>query len=146
LWFLIGRARSLLVVSVLGLLVGLGAIGLALSAGKFWFAILAMFIGLRSWGGFQQARALARLAKAPRHEGFACPSCHAAPLKGPFWRCNQCGQPFDTFEHGGTCPECAAQFAHTSCPECQQRHPLPAWLPQAVPAENLHQENLAESR
>src|SRR5213080_4396881 len=121
LWFVLGRARSLLVVSIVGLAVGLGTMGLALSAREFWLGIVALFVAWRSWAGFQQGLALARRAKAPRHEGLACPSCHTPPLKGPYWLCNQCRHSFDTFEHGGVCPECDNQFAQTMCPECHQR-------------------------
>src|SRR6266851_9134963 len=49
LWFIVGRARSLWIVSVLGLLVGFGMISLALSARELWLGIVAAFIALRSW-------------------------------------------------------------------------------------------------
>src|SRR5439155_22356442 len=64
LWFVLGRARSLLVVSIVGLAVGLGTMGLALSAREFWLGIVALFVAWRSWAGFQQGLALARRAKA----------------------------------------------------------------------------------
>jgi Zn-dependent protease len=137
LWFLVGRARSLLIVSLLGLLVGFGMIAVALYAGELWLGILAAFMALRSWAGFQQARALARLARAPRHEGLACPSCRAAPLKGAYWQCDHCRQSFDTFEHGGVCPGCAKQFDTTACLECRNRHPLSEWLLQEAPEGNV---------
>jgi Zn-dependent protease len=144
LWFIVGRARSLLIVSVLGLLVGLGMIALALSAREFWLGIIAAFIALRSWAGFQQARGLARLARAERHQGFACPSCRAAPLKGAFWWCDQCRQPFDTFDQGAVCPACGKQFAATACLECRNGHPLSDWILKEVPADNVHQDRLTE--
>jgi Zn-dependent protease len=144
LWFIVGRARSLLIVSVLGLLVGLGMISLALRAGEFWLGIVAAFVALRSWAGFQQARALARLARALRHEGFACPSCRAAPLKGTYWRCDDCGQQFDSFEQGAVCPGCGKQFAATACLECGNRHPLPDWLLQGVPEGSVHKNHPTE--
>ncbi len=144
LWFIVGRARSLWIVSVLGLLVGFGMISLALSARELWLGIVAAFIALRSWAGFQQARALARLARAPRHEGFACPSCRAAPLKGTYWRCDDCRQQFDTFEQGGVCPACGKQFAATACLECHNRHALPDWLLQGVPEGSVHKNHPTE--
>jgi len=51
-----------------------------------------------------QARALAKMANAPRREGFACPVCKTAPPLGAIWRCGKCRQPFDTFESQGLCP------------------------------------------
>ena len=38
----------------------------------------------------EQARALLRMAKLPRREGFACPSCKTAPPVGAFWKCSRC--------------------------------------------------------
>lgn len=137
LWFIVGRVWSLWIVSVLGLLVGIGMISLALSAREFWLGLIAVFIAFRAWAGFQQACALARLARAPRHIGFACPSCRAAPLKGTYWGCDQCRQPFDTFEQGAVCPHCGKQFAATACLECGNSYPTPEWLLQGSPASDV---------
>jgi len=135
LWFVIGRARSLLVVSVIGLAAGIGFIAASLWARDWWFAVLALFIAIRSAAGFQQARTLARLAKAPRYAELACPSCGMAPLVGAYWVCNHCQTPFDTFKHWAVCPTCGAQFPETACPNCQRRHPISAWVPAILPAE-----------
>ena len=135
LWFVIGRARSLLVVSVIGLLGGIGLVAAALWARDLWFGILALFIAIRSWGGFQQARALAGLAKAPRHEELACPSCGMAPLVGAYWMCDHCRTRFDTFKHRAVCPGCGAYFPETACPNCQHRHPISAWVPAVLAAD-----------
>jgi Zn-dependent protease len=140
LWFVIGRANSLMVVSVLGLVCGIGILGLAVLAGEWWFGLLAMFIAMRSWAGFQQARGLAKLAKLPRYRGLACPSCGAAPLKGPFWRCNQCHEAFDTFAEGAACPNCGQRFPTTACPECHQKHPIELWVPAALPVTPADEE------
>jgi Zn-dependent protease len=130
LWFAIGRARSLLVVSVIGMVVGAAVVLLALfRLEDWWLAILAAFVALRSWSGFQQARLLAKLATWPRHQWAACPSCGVAPLRGPFWGCGHCRNHFDTFEHGAVCPNCGEFFNLTTCPECQQRHPMEEWVP-----------------
>jgi hypothetical protein len=130
----------LIVVSVLGILgalalLGLALLSLALNGQGWWLALLAVFIGFRAITGFQQARVLARLAKAPRHTEFACPSCGAAPLAGDFWLCPRCRIGFDTFKQGGRCPQCGTEFPDTACPECRQRHPLIQWLPAAAPAD-----------
>jgi Zn-dependent protease len=136
LWFVVGRARSLMMTVVVGF-IGAGAlILLALWARDAWFGILCVFILLSCWRGLLQARVLARIAKMPRREGFVCPSCKQAPIIGPLWRCDKCGQAFDTFETHATCPHCGAQFPVTGCPECGRAHPFSEWVtygPAGVP-------------
>jgi len=128
LWFVLGRARSLMVTTVIGF-VGVGAlILLALWARDVFFGVLCVFILLNCWRGLLQARMLARIAKLPRRGGFVCPSCQQAPIIGPLWRCDKCGQAFDTFETHATCPHCGAQFPVTGCPECGRAHPLAEWV------------------
>jgi hypothetical protein len=92
-----------------------------------------VFVIIYCWRGFKLARALYQLAKAPRNEGFHCPSCKAAPPMGNFWVCSQCKKRFDTFMTQAVCPHCAKQFPETSCTECGQRHPISTWAT-AVPA------------
>jgi Zn-dependent protease len=65
LWFVIGQAKSLLVVSVIGMVAVAGLIALALWAGNWWLGIIAGFIALRCWAGFNQARAMARALERP---------------------------------------------------------------------------------
>ena len=135
LWFAFGRARSLLIATIIGF-VGVAAL-IALAGLLFlfsndktsaiWFGIMAVFILLNCWGGLMQARALARVANAPRHDGFACPICKVAPPRGAFWVCGKCRKPFDTFETQGVCPNCGAQFSATSCPECGNLRPMSEW-------------------
>ena len=139
LWFAFGRARSLLIATIIGF-VGVAAL-IILTGLLFlfsndktlavWLGIMAVFILLNCWGGLMQARALARVANAPRHDGFACPACKNAPPRGAFWVCGKCRKPFDTFETGGVCPNCGTQFAATSCPECGSLRPMSEWM--AVP-------------
>ena len=128
LWFVVGRARSLMVTVVIGF-VGVGAlILLAIWAHAVWFGILCVFILLNCWGGLMQARMLARIAKLPRRGGFVCPSCLQPPIIGPLWRCDKCGGAFDTFETRASCPQCGAQFPVTGCPECGHAHSLAEWV------------------
>jgi Zn-dependent protease len=127
LWFVIGRANSLLVVSVLGMIAGVAVLALALLASAWWYVLLALFVAFRCWVGFRQARLLARLESAPRHRDAACPSCNAHPFKGPFWKCDECHARFDTFAHQAECPACGMRSATTACPECRRAHPLWAW-------------------
>lgn len=136
LWFLIGRAASLMVASILGLVcvVGGAAAMLALGGTDIWLLVILAFMGLRCVSGFQQAQALSRMARMPRHEGLACPSCGQPPLRGPLWQCHHCGSRFDTFASGAACPQCGMQFDSTSCPECGGRFAIGAWLPPAQSA------------
>jgi Zn-dependent protease len=128
LWFIFGRARSLMIAVVIGFIGVAGLIGLAVFAHDLWFGILCVFILLNCWHGLMQARVLARLAKLPRRSGFACPSCRQPPILGPIWRCDHCKQPFDTFETRAVCPHCGAQFPVTRCPECGRTFPWSEWL------------------
>jgi Zn-dependent protease len=133
LWFIFGRARSLLVASIVGF-IGVG--GLVLAAvlmQSLWLGILAVFILMMCWQGLRQALALARVDKMPHRPGFACPSCGAAPLVGAFWKCGHCRAPFDTFETGAVCPRCGSAFETTHCVECGAENPISAWKVQPPP-------------
>lgn len=132
-WFVLGRARSLMVTVVIGFIGVAALIGLAVRIQSVWFGILCVFILMSCWGGLMQARVLARVAKLPRRGGYACPSCRQAPILGPVWRCEQCQQGFDTFATHGTCPHCGAVFGVTRCPECGHAHPMSEWV--VAPAE-----------
>ena len=134
LWFAMGRVRSLIVATVFGFLGVLGLGSLAFRARSSWLGILAAFVALNCWRGFQQARALSRIARLPRHHGFACPSCGSAPPIGALWVCGGCRQPFDTFETRAVCPRCGAQFSATHCVDCGSLHPIADWAnPSAIP-------------
>jgi Zn-dependent protease len=128
LWFALGRARSLMAATVVGFLGVLGIVALAVLVQSVWLGIVAAFVALNCWGGFQQARRLSLLAKLPRHLGFACPACGAAPLIGAFWGCAECGRPFDSFEAPGRCPSCAAPFDAARCVDCGSLSPIAAWV------------------
>lgn len=127
LWFVLGRARSLMVATILGLVGVAGFIVLALWRQDLWLGVISVFILMNCWGGLQQARALLRFAKLPRREGFACPACKTAPPLGEFWKCGKCGQPLDTFQSGAACPRCGTQFVTTKCLDCGAKHPIGEW-------------------
>ncbi len=126
LWFLVGRARSLMIATILGLI----AVGLLLlfAIRTPWLGLIGVFALFQCWSGLQQARLLARLEAAPRHAGLACPSCHHAPPAGDFWVCGRCRQPFDMFATQGTCPKCGVMFDGARCLECGQMHPIQAFF------------------
>jgi Zn-dependent protease/DNA-directed RNA polymerase subunit RPC12/RpoP len=129
LWFVMGRARSLLVATLLGL-IGVAAFTVfALTRHSLWYGALAVFMLLNCWGGMRNARALLRMARLPRRaEGFACPSCRSAPPLGALWKCARCGQGFDTFATLGACPHCGAQYASTQCLDCGERYAINDWI------------------
>ncbi len=137
LWFVLGRARSLLVATILGFVGVAGFVILAVWMRSVWFAVLSAFMLVNCWGGLAQARVLLRLAKLPRRDGFHCPRCKAAPPVGNFWKCGRCGQPFDTFQTGAVCPHCAAQFDTTKCLDCGGLHPMSEWMVPAFSLQNL---------
>jgi Zn-dependent protease len=137
LWFVIGRARSLMVVTILGFAGVAGFFGLAVWRHSVWYGVLAVFMLMNCWSGLRHAQALLQLAKLPRREGFACPSCHAAPPLGNFWKCGQCGQAFDTFQSRAVCPFCAAQHAATKCVDCGKLHPMSDWMVAALVPTNI---------
>ena len=128
LWFIFGRANSLLAASLIGFIGVAGLIGLALLLQSVWLGIMAGFILLNCWGGLNHARALARIAKLPRRAGFACPSCKTAPPLGELWRCGNCRKGFDTFLTSATCPHCGAQYSSTQCLDCGTSRPMSEWL------------------
>lgn len=128
LWYAVGRARSLMFTVVVGFL-GVAGIGvLALVAQSIWLGILAAFAGMQCLSGYRQAQALLKLAKAPRREGFACPSCGSNPPRLVLWACGSCRMAFDMFEVQASCPRCNTHFANTMCPDCGEPNPYPAWI------------------
>lgn len=137
LWFLMGRARSLMAATVVGGLGVLGMLVLAVKDGSIWLMVISAFILLNCWGGMRHAVMLLRAAKVPRHPGFACPWCKAMPPVGNFWRCGQCRQPFDTFEAQAVCPHCSAHFEVTRCIDCGRAFPMSEWITQTAAAPAL---------
>ena len=128
LWFPLGRARSLMVATILGLFGIVGLFGLAVISLSLWTAAITVFLLMNCWNGLRHAQALLKMAKLPRRPGFACPSCRTAPPLGAYWQCGQCRQPFDTFETRGACPHCGAQYATTMCLDCQVQRPMSDWV------------------
>jgi Zn-dependent protease len=128
LWYPFGRANSLLTASIIGFVGVAAMILLAIFLRSVWLGIMAAFILMNCWRGLTHARELARIAKIPRRDGFACPSCKTAPPLGALWRCGKCGNTFDTFLTLGTCPNCQAQFTATQCLDCGTSSQFANWL------------------
>jgi Zn-dependent protease len=128
LWFVLGRARSLMVTAAIGFVGVAGLIALAVFTRSPLMGVMAVFILFNCWGGLMQARLLGKLAKLPRRDGFACPSCHEKPVLGPYWRCDKCLKPFDTFATQAVCPNCGTQFGVTRCLDCGSIRPMSEWM------------------
>lgn len=137
LWFIFGRARSLMIATVLGFVGVIGFIGLAFWFRDVWLGVVAAYMLLNCWGGLKQARALLRIAKIPRRDGFACPRCNSKPPLGAFWKCNNCQQAFDTFQTGALCPTCSTRFTVTRCPDCGWGYPMDQWTAANLVPSNL---------
>jgi len=132
LWFVLGRARSLMVATIVGF-VGIAAFfGLALWSRDSWLGLIAVFMLMNCWSGLQHARALLRFAKLPRRFGFACPACKNSPPIGDYWKCGKCSQAFDTFQTGAVCPHCITHYAATKCLDCGAMHPMNEWSGNAI--------------
>src|ERR1700722_16252787 len=115
LWFVMGRARSLMAATIIGFLGVAGLIVLAVKSQSVWFGVMSAFILMNCWNGLQHARALLRLAKLPRQSAFSCPSCKTSPPLGDYWRCSTCQKSFDTFQSQAVCPHCSTRYATTGC-------------------------------
>jgi len=131
LWFVMGRSRSLMVASGIGLLGAAAAMAGALYLGDLWLIVLAAFGLMWSWNGLQQGRRIAQMLELPQHHGIACPACGVAPPAAPLWKC-PCGAEFDTFAAQATCPQCGRRFETTACPHCGRHAPIEQWA--RVPA------------
>ena len=65
LWFVLGRARSLKVVAVIGLLGAVALIGVAFFLHSFWIGLISFYMVVNCWTGLQQAQILSRLESSP---------------------------------------------------------------------------------
>ncbi len=127
LWFPLGRARSLMVATIIGF-VGVAAFLLyAFRSGSLWIGAIAIFMLLNCWGGLKHSLALLKMSKLPRRPGPECPACKTAPPLGDLWRCSNCATSFDIFGTHGVCPSCASQFTATRCLDCGQMSPINQW-------------------
>lgn len=133
LWFVVGRAWSMTIATILGLVGVVGLVALAVVSKSVWLGILSGFILLNCWSGLQYGLRLLRVARAPRRQGVACPICGAAPPVGKLWACPNCRRPFDVFEAEPVCPECSTVIVGMRCLECGDDSPIQAWRPPAEP-------------
>lgn len=130
LWFFLGRARSLMVATILGFVGVAGFILLAVWSQSVWYGALSVFMLMNCWSGLRHAQSLLRMARLPRRDGLVCPSCRTAPPVGAYWTCGHCNQPFDTFETGAVCPYCATHNnGSVQCLDCGESNLMSDWIP-----------------
>jgi len=127
LWFILGRARSLMAASLLGFLGVAYFFYVAWVRGNAWLGIVALFILATCWQGFLNARHLVRAGRGPRRPGAMCPGCQTAPPVGQWWTCSACGRPFDVFAGEAVCPNCGTRFTGARCLNCGETHPMSEW-------------------
>ncbi len=127
LWFVVGRAWSMTIATILGLVGVVGLVALAVVSKSVWLGVLSAFILLNCWNGLQYGLRLLRVARAPRRQGVACPICGAAPPVGKLWACPDCRKNFDVFEAEPVCPECGAVIGGMRCLECGSDNVISAW-------------------
>jgi Zn-dependent protease len=132
LWFMLGKARSLFVATI----IGFGGVALlvilAVIEHSVWTGIMAAFILMNCWTGLKYAQSLTKIGKFPKHTRFVCPSCKASPPIASLWVCARCKARFDMFANNATCPGCAQVFATTKCFECHEAAPFAQWSPQPI--------------
>jgi len=161
LWFVIGRARSMLVTAVVGL-AGVAAIfWLALISSSPWLGLIGFFVARQCLASLRQARSLVSMGAGSHRAGVTCPSCRRAPPVGRYWRCDWCGASFDLFDANagaevdagtittlslsdgmattsgpgsdlGHCPACHTGTDVARCVHCDAVAPIGAWSPITV--------------
>jgi Zn-dependent protease len=123
LWFVVGRERSLVWTSAVGLVAGtLGGLAAWWMLGSYWIPLIAAYAVYRSWKSLGAGRAMLRLTQAPKRTALHCPGCGTSPPQGAFWICPN-GHPFDPFADTGRCSECDSIATMTPCIHCWTAHP-----------------------
>ena len=84
LWFVMGRARSLMVAVVIGFAGVACLIVYAFKSQSAWIGVISAFILMNCWSGLQHARALLKMARLPRHRGLPVPPARPRPRWEPF--------------------------------------------------------------
>ena len=130
LWYPLGRARSLQVAAIIGLLGIAGAVAYVVIKGGrdvLWPLLLAFFLGSQCVAALRHSRELAALEALPKHRGYRCPTCGQAPPNAAAWRCGSCGHGFDPFVTDGVCPHCQTRIEAVPCVHCGQPHAVNRW-------------------
>ena len=67
LWFVVGRSKSLLIASGIGLVLSIGGLLLALSVGELWLMMMAAFLAWQAYNGMRTARVLMQIESSQRN-------------------------------------------------------------------------------
>lgn len=112
LWFVVGRAKALMIASAIGLVMGVIVVGLAIWFGAIWIGIVAAFITLQSFIGLLTAIRLRResFTFTPPNEGSDRP--REEPLDAVSMRIDE--------------PALAGEVV-SRCEECGTTSVFPAW-------------------
>lgn len=134
LWFVMGRGRSLMAATVIGLLGVAALIAYAFYSRSLWTGLIALYMLMSCWGGLQHGLKLMKLDKLQRRQEYTCPNCGAHPPAGPVWMCDRCTEKFDPFATGAFCPLCGVTHENTMCVDCRTMSPIAAWQHQPMAA------------
>ena|SRR5438067_7833648 len=145
LWFVLGRGRSLMVATVLGLLGVVALVAFAFYSQSWWTGAIAIYMLMNCWGGLQRALKLMKLDKLQRRQEYACPYCGSHPPAGPVWICDRCTEKFDPFATGSLCPGCGVTHENTMCVDCKRMSPIRAWAPRTAPVLEAQPEEATSS-
>lgn len=129
LWFPMGRARSLMIATVIGFIGAAGLATVAVLLRSVWLGLICLFNFFYCFQSFGQARELLRRDHAARREQYLCPNCRTSPPIGNFWRCGKCRKAFDPFATQLMCPHCNTQYSIIGCLDCGSAAPLQEWAP-----------------
>ena len=127
LWFVMGRGRSLMAVTVLGFFGVVGFAALAVWLRSFWMGAVTLYMAWSCWNGFKASRLLLKIDKMPRRAEYNCPMCGKSPQVCTHWMCDQCREKFDPFEAQGLCPGCWVRHSNTACLDCHATTPIASW-------------------
>ncbi len=133
LWFAVGRANSLSVATVIGMVGAVGLGGYALYLNNPLAVGLSAFVLIQAVAGWRQAGLLRSRAADPRRPEWTCPGCGAHPPVGPHWICSHCRHRIDAFGDLADCPNCGGPNETAACPDCGTRAPYANWSPAAFP-------------
>ena len=135
LWFVIGRARSLTVATLIGLVGIAGLFLFAIRSGSVWIGIMAVFLVLNCWAGLKHSLHLSKLAKLPHRDGFKCPWCHAAPPQGASGFVLSAARSSTCSNRRAHARTVARWRQQVSCVECAHSNPVHDWIvPQKLAA------------
>jgi len=126
LWFPLGRAKSLLVSVVVGMIGIVGLFGLALYTESVWNILMCVYLLFSCWVVCNR-RGCCSSGRRCRGGRDSYAQLQGGSALGALWRCGKCSQAFDTFETRGKCPNCEAQYPITMCGECRRQYPMQEW-------------------